>query len=455
MTLPENLFKVLEAIRDNGGSPHFVGGYVRDHVLGLSPKDFDVEVSYMTPTKLEEILSAFGVIDVVGQKFGVYKLHGIDADFSLPRKDNKTGAGHRDFAVTCDPNLNVYERCARRDLTMNSMEMNPFDGSIEDPFGGLKDIASGRMRATDATTFSEDDLRAVRVAQFVSRFPQFVPDDELVNLCSKADLSTLPGERLWPEFVKLLVKGSRPDMGMEFLKKANLLKFFPELQALVGCQQHEVYHAEGDTWIHSVMAVKVAAGLRNGDKAHDIPLMFGILTHDLGKPPTTVWSAEKQRIVSNGHDEAGVAPTKAFLKRLVAPDWVVDQVTIIVREHLKPFELVRSGAGASAYRRLVRRMGAVSLKLLVDIATADGEGRICYDKNHQTREDLNLFLTKASELGITNLQKPPDDIVRGKHLLDRGYAPGPIIGEILKKCREIQDETGETDADRILAEVLR
>lgn len=453
--IDDKLKEILVAIKEAGGSPKLVGGYVRDHVLGLSPKDLDVEVSLLSPAKLQEVLSAFGVVDVVGQAFGVFKLHGVDADFSIPRKDNKKGAGHKDFEVTCDPNLSLVERCRRRDLRMNSMEMDPFTFIIEDPFGGLEDIRKGRMRATDRETFVEDDLRAVRVAQFVSRFPQLVPNETLGLLCSKADLNNLPGERLWPEFKKMLLKGSRPDLGLEFLANTGLLRFFPELAATVGCQQHPVFHAEGDVFTHTKMALAVAAKLRNGDEAHDIPMMFGVLCHDLGKPPTTEWSSAKQRLVSNGHDEAGVEPARKFLKRLVAPEWVVEQISIIVREHLKPYELVRSGAGASAYRRLVRRMGAVSLNLLVDVATADGEGRICYDPVHQTRDDLNLFLTKASALGITNLQKPPDDVVKGKHLLARGYTPGPFIGEILKKCREIQDDTGETDPEKILDEVLK
>lgn len=454
VTMNNDLMEVLKAIRDNGGSPHFVGGYVRDHVLGLSPKDADVEVSYMTPTKLQEVLSKFGVVDVVGQSFGVYKLHGLDADFSIPRRDNKKGAGHREFEVTCDPNLNPYERCGRRDLTMNSMEMDCFTGAVTDPYKGLVDMASGRMRATDPSSFGEDDLRSVRVAQFVARFPQFVPDDELVELCAKADLSNLPGERLWEEFKKMLVKGQRPDLGLEFLERAGLLKFFPELAAMNGCQQHPAFHAEGDVLIHTKMALRVAAGLRNGDEAHDIPLMFGVLLHDVGKPPTTVWSEEKQRVVSNGHDDAGVEPAEAFLKKLVAPTWVVDQVAVLVREHLKPYELLRANAGPSAYRRLVRRMNGVPLTLLSDVAHADSEGRICHDSQHQTAEDLKAFLEKATALGISNLQKPPTDIVNGKHLLARGYKQGPAIGEVLKKCRAYQDESGETDPEKILEAIL-
>jgi tRNA nucleotidyltransferase (CCA-adding enzyme) len=380
---------------------------------------------------------------------------GCEVDFSIPRLDNKVGAGHKEFKVVCDPNLSLAERCKRRDLTMNSMEMDPFTGAIEDPFDGLKDLRHGRMKATDPLTFGDDDLRAVRVAQFVSRFPSMVPDDQLLELCSKADLSNLPGERLWEEFKKMLVKGSRPDLGLEFLERAGLLKFFPEVAALAGCQQHPVFHAEGDVLVHTKMVLKVAASLRSGDAKDDLVLMLSSLCHDLGKPPTTRFDHTKGRYVSNDHDNAGVAPTQSFLKRLMAPKWVVDDVSTLVQVHLRPFELVKQNAGASAYRRLARKMNGVSLDLLVKLATADGEGRICYEGGKQTREDLKLFLTRAAEAGVKNVTEPVADVVKGSHLLERGMKPGPEVGEVLKKCREYYDATGETDPNKILDEVLK
>lgn len=259
-----NLMTVLEAIRASGGRPLFVGGYVRDHVLNVACKDKDVEIYGLPLEELQKVLERFGQVNLIGKNFGVLKLHSIaDVDFSLPRLDNKTGTGHKDFDVVTNPYLSPREAARRRDLTMNSMMMDPFTNAIEDPFNGLSDIKEGHMRATDPSTFGEDDLRAVRVAQFVSRYPNMIPDAKLLELCSQADLSNLPGERLWEEFRKMLLKGSRPDLGLEFLKTTNLLRFFPELQALVGCQQHPVFHAEGDVWTHTIMAIKVAATMRS------------------------------------------------------------------------------------------------------------------------------------------------------------------------------------------------
>ncbi len=446
----------LKAIVLAGGSPKFVGGMVRDHVWGLDPKDFDIEVSGLQANQLKEVLSQFGEVDAVGKQFGVYKLHHMNADFSLPRLENKVGTGHKDFDVLPVIDLSLDERCRRRDLTMNAMEMDPFTLKLDDPFNGQEDMKAKRLRATDPKKFVEDDLRAVRVAQFVSRFPEMVPDAELVQLCSQADLSHLPGDRIWEEFKKMLLKGSRPDLGLEHLEKSGLLKFFPELAATVGCEQHPVFHAEGDVFTHTKMVLKVASTLKTGDTEDDLVLMFAALCHDLGKPPTTVYSHEKKRLVSNGHDDAGVKPAEEFLKRLNAPLWVVKAVGVLVREHLKPFMLIKEKAGRKAYVKLTRRMDGVSLNLLANVAIADSEGRICYDEKHQTREDIRQFLENAAEaVGEENFDKVPEDVVKGRHLLDKGMAPGPMIGQILQECRAYQDETGERDPSKILDVVFK
>ena len=204
-----------------------------------------------------------------------------------------------------------------------------------------------------------------------------------------------------------------------------------------------------------MMALDVAANLRRGEESHDLPLMFGILCHDFGKPPTSVYSEEKKRIVSNNHDQEGVKPARAFLKRIRASEELVAHVAVLVAEHLKPFMLIKSKAGPKAYRKLQRRMKGVPMKLLADVATADSEGRICNDSDHQTAKDIDLFLKKVEEAGIdTQDGNIPKDVVMGRHLLSKGMKPGPEVGEILKRCREVQGDTGITDSDKILEMVL-
>lgn len=188
---------------------------------------------------------------------------------------------------------------------------------------------------------------------------------------------------------------------------------------------------------------------------HDMLLMVAVLLHDVGKPSTTRWSPEKKRYVSNSHDEAGVEPATDFLRRLRAPEWLIEAVCVLIKEHLKPFELIKHNSGDSAYRRLSRRMNNVPLEMLAKIAIADGEGRICYDKVHQSREDIAEFLRRASALGVAKQEGPVKDIVTGRHLLARGFKPGPEVGDVLRKCREYHDETGEADPNKILDEVLK
>jgi len=451
----DKLTEVLERIVSQGGEPYFVGGYVRDHVLKMSSKDIDIEVFNMSLDVLQKTLETFGTVDLVGKQFGVLKVHELpNVDFSIPRRDNKTGVGHKDFKVELWEGATLEQAASRRDLTMNSMFMRPSDQQIIDPFNGLIDMAKGKLRATTLSTFLEDPLRPLRVAQFISRFPQMGPDDELVSLCSKADLSHLPGERVWEEFRKLLLKGSRPDLALDFLEHTGLLRFFPEVKATIGCMQHPVFHAEGDVFTHTKMALKVATTLKGSDEKENLLLMLATLCHDFGKPLTTEWSHEKQRLVSNGHDVAGVKPAEDFLKRMKAPSEVVDAVKVLVKEHLKPFELVRENAGAAAYRRLARRMNGTSLNLLAKLSIADGDGRICYDEKHQTRDDINTFLAKASEIGVHNLDSIPEDVVKGRHLLEEGLQPGPLIGKILQECRAYQDESGEKDPKKILGVVF-
>jgi len=280
------------------------------------------------------------------------------------------------------------------------------------------------------------------------------PDDVLIGLCAQADLSNLPGDRLWKEFEKMFLKGSRPDLGMDHLAKSGLLRFFPEVQDIVGCQQHPVFHAEGDVFEHTKLVLKAAARMRSGDEKADLILMFAALCHDLGKPVTTIWDPEKKRLTSNGHDVEGPKYARPFLARVNAPNWLVEPVLILVQEHLKPFEYVAQKAGSAAYRRLVRRMKGTSLQLLAKLALADAEGSLCYSTHIQTKEDVEEFVRRASDIGVANLQAPPDDVVKGRHLLARGMQPGPHIGDILKRCREIQDDTGEKNPETILQRVL-
>lgn len=445
--------RVLEVARDaaaEGGRAILVGGFVRDRRLGIESKDVDVEFHGLALERVEVLLSRHGRVDAVGKAFGVFRVAGLDVDFSLPRRDSKVGPGHRGFDVDVDPELGFEEAARRRDLTINSMGLDPLTGELLDPFGGQADLEAGRLRATDARHFGEDPLRGLRVCQFAARLGM-AADDELIGLCRDLDLSELPGERLFSEFEKLLLRSERPSIGLNVLRATALVRFFPELEALIDVPQEERWHPEGDVWIHTGMVIDEAAKLRVGG-GDDAALMFGALCHDFGKPSTT--QVLEGRIRSLGHEGAGEAPAVAFLERMRAPPDLIKKVVALVREHLAPRGMMVGGAKQPAWRRLARRVGVagVSLALLERVARADALGRTTPDAIAGRADDLDEFLRCARDLEVD--RDPPADVVLGRHLLARGMKPGPKLGQILARCRDVQDDTGWDDVDRILDRAL-
>ena len=442
---------VARELERNGGRAYLVGGIVRDRLLGLEgTKDKDVEIHGLPAEKVEQILRGFGEVITIGRAFGVYRIKGLDVDFSLPREDSKTGPGHRGFEVRVDPGLNLADASRRRDLTINSMAIDLLTGELFDPHGGRADLDARILRATDRERFADDPLRGLRVAQMGARFCMR-PDQELLLLCSRLDLTELPGERLLEEFRKLLLKGVRPSIGLEILRESGMLRFFPELEALVGVPQEPDWHPEGDVWTHTLLVVDAAARMRDGS-AEDQALMFGALCHDLGKATTTVH--ERGRIRSPAHAEDGDKISRVFLGRLSAPLDLIHQVGVLTRFHLLPLFFVTDGATDRAYRRLARRLaeGKTTLQMLERVARADHLGRTTPEGVAGEFPEGDRFLERAAQLKVQ--QEAPVDVVRGRDLLARGLKPGPELGRLLARCREIQDETGWSDPDQIVNRLL-
>jgi tRNA nucleotidyltransferase (CCA-adding enzyme) len=439
---------IAAAIDGAGGRAILVGGVVRDRMLGRPSKDYDVEVFGLRLERLESVLADFGEVIAVGRSFGVLRVKGIDCDFSMPRRDSKTGRGHRGFLVELDPSLDFATAARRRDLTINSIGLDLISGEILDPHGGRADLEAGLLRATDPAHFSEDPLRGLRVAQFAARFEMQV-DSGLVALCRSLDLAELPGERLFEEFRKLLGQGVRPSLGLEFLRETGLLRFFPELQAMVGVPQDPLWHPEGNVWEHTLLVVDESAAARTGDAGEDLIVMFAALCHDLGKPVTT--EIDEGRVRSPNHEREGIEPTRRFLARLRAPAELVRAVELLVDNHLAPAHFVACGAKPRAYRRLARKLAAghVNARILHRLARADHFGRTTRDALAREFPDGDEFLRQAAALQVEERADP--DVVLGRHLIERGMRPGPEFGRILAGCREIQDRTGSRDPQAILA----
>src|SRR5690242_9794979 len=317
MTLSFDQPRVLEisrAVREAGGRAYLVGGLVRDRLMGSTEpaRDYDLEVYGLDGPALRSILERFGRVNAVGEAFTVYKVGEIDV--SIPRRDSKTGAGRRGFAVTGDPSMSVAEASRRRDFTINAMLCDPLTGDVIDPHGGQIDLRARRLRAVDPETFVEDSLRVLRGMQFAARF-EFSIDPATVALCRRIPLNDLPAERLWGEFEKLLLRSRRPSIGLRAgLDLGVIDALFPEFKALVGCPQEPAWHPEGDVWVHTLQAVDLAAALiADLPMPKQVVVMLGTLCHDLGKPPTT--KVIDGRIRSLDHEAEGLPPTTRVLDR--------------------------------------------------------------------------------------------------------------------------------------------
>ena len=436
-----------------------VGGCVRDELMGIEPKDWDLEVYGIQPAKLREILDTFGEVNVVGEAFTVYKI-GTDLDVSLPRRERKVGKGHRGFVVEGDPDMSFEEASRRRDFTINAVLKDPLTGEIVDCFGGRDDIDNKIIRHVSSETFAEDSLRVLRAAQFAARF-EFDIAPETVAICKTIDVTDLPRERIWGEFEKLLLRSKRPSIGLRLFYEFGVVdQLFPELKSLIGVPQEPEWHPEGDVDVHTLMVADEARKLI-GDLPYEkqVAVMLGAVAHDFGKPPTTQFFDGRWR--SHSHDEAGVEPTISFLDGLGIHTLngfdVRNQVVQLVRYHLKPGEFYKAesknSVGDGAFRRLARK---VEPDLLYRVAKADSLGRnpdwLPPEKRFGS-EAQDWFIKKVRELDIE--KKAPEPILMGRHLIEMGLRPSPQFKKILDAVYEMQLDGKVTDLACAIAEAKK
>ncbi len=454
--LPQTLIDLGEAIESAGGRAMLVGGCVRDELMGIPHKDWDIEVYGVEPAALRQLLDEYagaqkiaGGVNVVGEAFAVYKL-GSHLDVSIPRRERKVSGGHRGFVVEGDPDMSFEEACSRRDFTVNAILKDVLTGEVIDPFDGQGDIERKLLRMVSRETFAEDSLRVLRAAQFAARF-EFVVEAETIEVCKQIDVTDLPKERIWGELEKLLLKPQRPSIGLKFLYDVGAIRqLFPELQSLVGVSQEPDWHPEGNVDVHTMMVVDEARKLIDElDHSRQVAVMLGALCHDLGKPPTTEFIDGRTR--SRGHDEAGVEPTLTFLDRLGVHTLdgydVRKQIVELVRYHLRPGEYfkAKSPVGDGAFRRLARK---VEPDLLYRVAKADSLGR-----NPDWLPKEKWFGSEAQEWFIERVhaleieKKAPDPILMGRHLIELGLTPSPKFSEILDAVYELQLDGKINDVD--------
>ena len=411
---------------ERGGRTFYVGGFVRDKILGIENKDMDIEVHGIEPEVLREILSEVGEPMSYGSSFGVYSLKGYDIDIAMPRKEHATGKGHRDFEVFVDPFIGTAEAARRRDFTMNAVMEDVLTGELVDPFGGKQDLEKGIIRHIDSDTFVEDPLRVLRGAQFASRFGFNIADDTS-DLFRSMDLSALSMERVEDELKKALLKGKKPSVFFEVLRSADGLDvWFPEVKALIGIEQDPKFHPEGDVWTHTMEVLDRAARYRYKTK-NPYAFMLLALTHDFGKAVTT--EVVNGRIHAYDHETEGLPAIETFLRRITNESEVISYVLNMVPLHMKPNVVAASKSAVKVTNRMFDR--AAAPEDLIYFAMSDKP--VMSGDNPFTGDPEFLF--ERYELYEEMMSRP---YVTGNDLIEKGLEPGEYFSDVLAYAHKLR-----------------
>ncbi|MDO8551650.1 MAG: CCA tRNA nucleotidyltransferase [bacterium] len=455
----QRVLEICRSVKESGGRALLVGGCVRDAMMRITPKDFDLEVYGLAAERIEKLARLHGRTSDVGKAFGILKVFsedGFDIDISLPRTDSKTGTGHKGFAIETDPMMSIQDAARRRDFTINSLAADPLTGELFDYFGGVEDLKNRVLRITDAERFRDDPLRVLRALQFIGRFGLRLDPDSLPVLREMAPLlSQLPKERIGEEWRKLLLKSEKPSLGLTAGMTLDVLTHLhPEFVSLSQTPQEHDWHPEGDVWVHTLMSVDEAGQIiRREELSSDqaLTVVLATLCHDLGKPQVT--EMREGRITSYGHDQAGAEPAKKFLASIGVDGLTRDKVVGLVANHLVPtlfyIEEVVKGNKISdgAIRRLAQRIYPATIRELILVAEADhlGRGKFEDPENVQTlllpTQDYPAgawLLTRARQLEVESSR--PRDLTMGRDWLNLGFKQGTHIGRLIALSNELREK---------------
>lgn len=432
MQIPNIIKRISQILKKQNAKAIIVGGSVRDHFLQLPVKDYDIEVYGLNSIKqLEKILKEYGKVNLVGKSFGVLKFVYDDQgyDFSFPRIETKVSKGHRGFDIKCNGMMSFQEASLRRDFTINAMGYDIEEQKFIDPFGAKEDIQTKTLRHIDNSSFVEDPLRVYRAIQFCARF-NYSLAKETLKLCQDmveiGQLEELPKERIYIEFQKLLLKSPKPSIGFELMRKLRVIKYYPELEALIDIPQEPKWHPEGNVWVHTLMAIDKMTLLKTGEEKKDLKLLFAVLCHDFGKATHT--QIKPDRISAWGHELAGVEPTKRFMYRLTDEHNFINSIALLVEYHMIPTQYFKNHAKDRTIRKLSTK---INIQELVTVARADFLGRTTSQSLSGEYLAGDWLLQKAKELEVYN--KPPKALIQGRDLIALGLTPSKEFKTILDK----------------------
>ena len=410
---------------EKNGRAYYVGGFVRDRLLNIENKDFDIEVHGLAPAELEEILDSLGDRISIGESFGIYALKGYSLDIAMPRKEKLYGTGHKDFDIFVDPYIGTRKAAERRDFTINAMMQDVLSGEITDHFGGMEDLKSGVLRHVSSETFREGPLRVLRAAQFTARF-HLAPAEETIELCRSMNIGHLAKERVEAELKKALLKSDEPSVFFETLRSMDQLSvWFPEVEALIGVPQDPVHHPEGDVWNHTMLVLDAAAAFRDEVK-NSFGFMLAALSHDFGK--TVCTERVNGRIHAYRHETEGLPLAEAFLERLTEENRLREYTLNLVTNHMRPFMIAQSAGTIKSTNRLFDE--AVDPEALICLSAADNSG-----KDEKVIAERSRFLYERLAIYRETMSRP---YVMGKDLMDAGLQPGESFSQLLAYAHKLR-----------------
>jgi poly(A) polymerase len=407
---------IVDRLRASGHAAYFVGGCVRDLLLGRVPKDFDVATS----ARPDELLGLFPRADRVGAHFGVVLVHEASAHVEVAtfRADLEYRDGRHPEGVRfeTDPRADAL----RRDFTINALLFDPVSGEILDFVNGSADLAAGVIRAigNPEERFREDRLRLLRAVRFAARLGFTIEPATFEAMRALAPLiHGVSAERIRDELSRILTEGGAR-RGFELMDATGLLhEVLPEIEAMKGVQQPPEFHPEGDVWTHTLMML-------DGLGETPIELALGVLLHDVGKPATF---RVAERIRFDGHVEKGLETARPLLTRLRFPVSVIEAAEALIANHMK--------FGA------VRRMRESTLKRFLRMPRFEEHmalHRLDCLSSHGHLDNYEFVRRKLSETPPEQL-KPPR-LITGRDLIDAGYRPGPMFGMVLDEIEDAQLE---------------
>jgi poly(A) polymerase len=428
-TLMESTARDLaRRLREQGHKAYFAGGCVRDLLRGRIPKDIDIA----TDARPEAVQKLFPRTYAVGAHFGVIVVlkNGFQFEVATFRSDGVYLDGRRPVEVHF---ATAEEDAARRDFTINGMFFEPEKEEVIDFVGGRADLAARKIRAIGdpGQRFAEDRLRMLRAVRFATVLEfEIEPATWEAVVTHAASINEISAERMREELVRIFLSPNRA-RGWDLLDASGLMRaILPELEAMKGCAQPPQFHPEGDVFKHTRIMLELLP------TEVSLPLVFSVLFHDIGKPPTSIVD-EEGRIRFNGHDRIGAEMTEAVMERLRFSRAEIEATVEAVRQHMV-FKDVPNMRVAKLKRFMARPTFEDELELhRVDCASS-----------HQMMENYEFLQQKKEEFANEPIIPPP--LVRGEDLIALGLKPGPKFGEILEAVETRQLEGALKSRDEAL-----